>query len=303
MNIQQIPANTSTKNKEITIILTYLNKYDKFIPYISNFITDSTNIYFENIISNISSPDEYSTFINVFIYNIYKNLNSDKYSDFFEDKIDKIKDYFFLINTLSLYILDLLQKYINKEFNDKLPKDKDINILFNNIKLSGINNLLFLFNLLLTNDEELLKIYISYIYKISLDYKSTSTKLQEYAYITSKTKKFKSLDDLSYNGLIDEFKYKNEIAYLEKLNNINILDNDENKKNIFNILNINIIYSYTATKVYNKSLLLTDDTDKNNIYEILKTYLNILNPSKEKIKEDINIYLTLSKYLNTIINE
>jgi hypothetical protein len=300
-------------NAPITIIniLTYLNKIDKFNTYISHFITDSdSRINFKNIISNISHDDTHSTFINFYISRIYKNLTSTHYFLFFHDLNIIIKDYFFLINTLSLYISDLLDKYISHPDNillkDKLPNDINFNILFNNIKLPAIHYLLFLFNLLLVNNKDLLKIYISYIFKISLNYKSSYTKTKEamLSIITNTSKKFELLNYVNYSILVRiKDNYDN---YLLELNNINILEYDDNKNlsYIFDILNINIIYEYTSINIYDKSLLLKEEKDIKNIYEILKIYLKILYPQKEEVKDNINnIYLTLSYYLHNILNE
>jgi hypothetical protein len=274
-------------------ILKYLDKHDDYQQYSDNFKNPiNKNVY--NILHKIISEDINIKNINIsyLILNIFIHNNNDNgYLYYFDNKINKIKIYYYFINVLSIYISELLYEYINskplireKILKDKKTKEESINIInikLTEIKIAGIYYLLFLFNLLLINNNKLLDIYINFIFNP----KSTSVLNVDY-----------------YNQLLIDFS-SNIDEYFKKLKQFNINDNKDKHFNtiLFNILNLNLIYSLVNSKNDQSSLLLIKEDDIDNLYKILKQYI----PKKEV---DINynknnIYSTLSKYLYIFFNE
>ena len=258
-------ATNSPPKQEYITIFKYLDNHDDYKQYSDNFIItdEDDDIMFYNILHKIITDDTNINNISIsyLILNIFIN-NNDKYIFYFDNKVDKIKNYYFFINVLSLYISELLYEYINNDelirekiFKDKKTKEESINIInlkLTEIKITGIYYLLLLFNLLLINNNILLNIYIKFIFNPNSNRKPNNGK--DY-----------------YNDLLSDFS-SNIDEYFKKLKLFNI--NDNNYQDfytlVFNILNLNLIYSLVDTKNVQYSLLLTTQDDINNIYKILK---------------------------------
>ena len=283
-------ATNTTSNQEYITIFKYLDNHDDYKQYTDKFTNTTDSFY--NILQKIIKEDTNNKNISIsyLILNIFIN-NNDNYIYYFDNKIDKIKNYYYFINVLSIYISELLYEYINSNplirdriLKDEKTKEKSINIInlkLTEIKITGIYYLLFLFNLLLINNNKLLNIYITFIFN------SNHNNGADY-----------------YNSLLSDFS-SNIDEYFKKLKLLNINDNNYQNFNtkLFNILNLNLIYSLVDTKNVQHSLLLTKEEDINNIYKILKEYLNLFaNKQVDIIYNKNDIYSTLSKYLYTFLN-
>lgn len=280
---------------QIINILNYLNTNDNFNEYIDDFINRDNNTEL-NTILNFYLKDDRINHINFIlssiIYNIYNYNNS--YEFYFDNKIHIIKYYYSFLNILSFYISDLIYNYIESHDvsikNNILKKlnikeyDKDILIKYintnlNNIQIYGIFYLLFLFNLLLINNKDLLNIYINYIL-----FNNENTILR-------------TLLDLD----LDLEEYSNLIKCI-------IIDDNSDTDNIliFNVLNINILYSYINAVNNNNynSLLLTNRENIKHVYNMLDSYLNkFKNNVNSNIQQyEYNIYYTLVNYLYNFLN-
>jgi hypothetical protein len=273
----------------IEYIFKYLDNHDDYQQYSDNF-KNPINKDFYTILHIIISDDNNIKNISIsyLILNIFIH-NNNGYLYYFDNKIDKIKNYYYFINVLSIYISELLYEYINskplireKILKDKKTKEESINIInikLTEIKIAGIYYLLFLFNLLFINNNKLLDIYINFIFY------PKSNKNGDY-----------------YNKLLNDFS-SNIDEYFKKLKQFNINDNNYENFNtiLFNILNLNLIYSLVNSKKDPDSLLLKKKEDINNLYKILKQYIQ---KNEVHINYDINnIYSTLSKYLYIFFNE
>jgi len=279
----------TTSNQEYITIFKYLDNHDDYHDYTDKFKNTTDSFY--NILLKIINEDTNNKNISIsyLILNIFIYKN-DNYIYYFDNKIDKIKNYYYFINVLSIYISELLYEYINSNpliryqiLKDEKTKEENINIInlkLTEIKITGIYYLLFLFNLLLINNKKLLNIYITFIFNSNRNHNGIDY----------------------YNGLLSDFS-SNIDEYFNKLKLLNINDINDNQEFytlVFNILNLNLIYSLVDTKNYDKSLLLTKEEDIKYIYNILKEYLNLF--ANKQVDSNYNIYSTLSKYLYTFLN-
>jgi|LakMenE01Jun11ns_1017448.scaffolds.fasta_scaffold9959527_15 hypothetical protein len=208
----------------------------RLINYITTkYINPDTIIYNNDYILTIT------------ILNIYNNINNN-IIDFYYDNKSDINTHYFFINSLILFLAEILYKKKDKLTTISNKKFKDSNLLynylltffFNKINIGYINILLLLLNLAIINDNDLLNIYIKYIFNNDKNEKLPS-------FFTDK-----------------KFTINYEIKE-QLFNNIDDIDNF----NIYNLLNLNLLYSYNNK---DKNLILLDIDNYNN--EFINILLN-----------------------------
>jgi hypothetical protein len=241
-------------NREYTVIKYITNEY-----ILSDKIYDNNNYIFT-----------------ITILNIYNNLNNNIIEYYYDNK-NNITTHYFFINNIILFVTELLYK--NRKLNKLLNKFKNSNDLykhlltffFNKINIGYINILLLLLNLIIINNEELLNIYINYIFK-------------DYTF-------------LLLNPIIEEKYKKFIINYQIKDADFNFIDKSNiDNFNIYNILNLNLLYSYN-NKI-NKFILISND-DKDDKDDIN----NLLNKFKFTTDDTTtDIYIIIFKFIYHYLN-
>jgi len=192
--------------------------------------------------------------LTITILNIYNNINNN-IIDFYYDNKSDINTHYFFINSLILFLAEILYKkkdkltISNKKFKDSnLLYNYLLTFFFNKINIGYINILLLLLNLAIINDNDLLNIYIKYIFNNDKNEKLPS-------FFTDK-----------------KFTINYEIKE-QPFNNIDDIDDIDNF-NIYNLLNLNLLYSYNNK---DKNLILLDiDNYKNEFINILLNKFDII---------------------------
>jgi len=265
--IKELLSNKSIKD----IYPEYINKLQEEAENNRNYtvINYITNEY---ILSDKIYDNNHHIFT-ITILNIYNNLNNNIIEYYYDNK-NNITTHYFFINNIILFVTELLYK--NRKLNKLLNKFKNSNDLykhlltffFNKINIGYINILLLLLNLIIINNEELLNIYINYIFK-------------DYTF-------------LLLNPIIEEKYKKFIINYQIKEADFNFIDKSNiDNFNIYNILNLNLLYSYN-NKI-NKFILISDD-DKVDIN-------NLLNKFKFTTDDTTtDIYIIIFKFIYHYLN-